>query len=156
LKNKGFLSAGKEFQMGFFNKLFGSKNDYPEIDPSSPVVNRLEKFKDHIETLSDEAKQPLEVVPGDDRAFVFIGKPPKKFGIAWIEDGQINNLKTLVERDNVEPPKVQALADRLRQIYENNQQTDRFTAHVGKCDVVVTPSDKFRKEVREVISQVTH
>jgi hypothetical protein len=61
-----------------------------------------------------------------------------------------------VERDNVEPPKVQALADRLRQIYENNQQTDRFKAHVGKCDVVVTPSDTFRKEVREVISQVTH
>ena len=142
--------------MGFFNKLFGDKKDYPTLDPSSPAVNRLEKFRDHIETLSDEAKQPLEVIPGDERAFVYIGKPPKKFGIAWIEDGQINNLKTLVERDNVEPSKVQALADRLRQIYEANQQSDRYKAQVGKCDVVVTPSDQFRKEVREVIAQVTH
>jgi hypothetical protein len=114
-------------------------------------LNCLEKFRPQLEALSAEAKQPLEVIPGEERAFVFIGKPPKKFGVAWIEEGQINNLK-----NRVGPQKVQAVAERLRKIYEANQQDERFSAKLGTCNLVVTPSDKFRNQLREVIQEATH
>jgi hypothetical protein len=137
--------------MGFFDRMFGEKKEYPELDPYSPTLNCLEKFRPQLEALSAEAKPPLEVIPGVERAFVFIGKPPKKFGIAWIEEGQVNNLK-----NRVDPQKVQALAERLRKIYEANQQGERFSAKLGACNLVVTPSDKFRNELREVIQEATH
>jgi hypothetical protein len=37
------------------------------------------------EKLAGETKDPLEVVPAEDSVYIFVGKPPKKFGIAWIE-----------------------------------------------------------------------
>ncbi len=142
--------------MGFLEKMFGGSKTYPELDPSSPAIGRLEQFRAQLEELTADVKQPLEVVPGDERAFVFIGKPPKKFGIAWIENGKINNLKSLVEDQHVDPQRVQALADRLKQIYEANQQDRRFSTRIGDRNVVVTPSDKFRHEVRNVIEEVIH
>lgn len=136
--------------MGFFERMFGEKRVYPQLDPYSPTGNYLEKFRHQLETLSEEARQPLEVVPGDEEAFVFIGKPPKKFGIAWIEEGELNSLK-----NQVEPQKVHALAERLRSVYEANQQDKRFSTKLGACNLVVTPSDKFRDELREVIQEAT-
>lgn len=142
--------------MGLLDKMFGGRQDYPELDPSSPASDRLEKYRNQIESLAAQARQPLEVIPGDERAFVFIGKPPKKFGIAWIEEGRINNLKTLVDQNQVNPQQAQAIAERLREIYEENMEDDRYTSAIGKGRVVVTPSDQFRKQVREVIDQTVH
>lgn len=142
--------------MGFLDKMFGGKNDYPQLDPASPASECLEKFRSQLESLSAQAKQPLEVIPDEDRAFVFIGKPPKKFGIAWIEEGQVNNLKTLVDEKQLEPQQAQAMAERLRRIYEENMEDERFTSAVGDRNVVVTPSDQFRTQVGEVIDRTLH
>ena len=142
--------------MGFLDKMFGSKEAYPELDPSSQALHRLERFRDQIETLSEQSKQRLEVIPGDERAFVFIGKPPKKFGIAWIEEGEIKNLKALVDQNHLSPQQAQAVAERLRKIYEENQQDERYSATVGDHRVVVTPSDEFRMQVKEVIQETLH
>jgi hypothetical protein len=150
------FASGKDGTMGFFDRIFGSGKEYPELDPSSPAQGRLDKFRTQLLELSSDVKQPLEVIPGDERAFVFIGSPPKKFGVAWVEEGKINNLKTLAEEKNVEPHKIQALAERLRKIYEANQQDERFSAKLGDRSVVVTPSDEFRMQIRGVIEEVVH
>jgi SepF-like predicted cell division protein (DUF552 family) len=142
--------------MGFLDKIFGGKQDYPELDGSSPVAGQLEHIRTELENLSQEAKQPLEVLPGEDSSYVFIGKPPKKFGVAWIEGGRVHNFKTLVEENGVNPARLQKIADKLRQVYEANQQDNRFSAKVGEKDVVVTPSDSFRRQVKEVIQEVLH
>ncbi len=140
--------------MGFFDKMFGGSKDYPQLDPANPAMDRLERFRSELEELSAKANQPLEVIPGDERAFVFIGKPPKKFGIAWVEEGKINNLKTLVDEQHASPQQVQAMADKLKDVYEANQQDERFCTRLGDREIVVTPSDTFRKQVRAVIEQV--
>ncbi|WP_305041868.1 hypothetical protein [Geoalkalibacter sp.] len=142
--------------MGFFDKIFGGKPDYPQLDSGSPAAGQLEHIRNELERLSAEAKQPLEVIPGEDSTYVFIGKPPKKFGVAWIEEGRVHNFKTLVEENGVEPSRLNKVAEDLRAIYEANQQDERFTAKLGDQDLVVTPSDSFRLQVRETIEKILH
>jgi hypothetical protein len=84
--------------MGILGKLFSGKQDYPSLDSSDPAAMQLESVRPPLEKLAAETNDPLEVVPAEDSVYVFIGKPPKKFGIAWIEDGdKIVNFKSLVD-----------------------------------------------------------
>ena len=142
--------------MGLFDKILRGKPDYPELDSSTAAAARLQNIRTELKTLHAEAKQPLEVVPGKDRSYVFIGKPPKKFGVAWIEGGRVHNFKTLVEEHGVEPARLQKIAETLRETYEANQENDRFTASIGEQDVVVIASVKFYREVGDVIQGVLH
>lgn len=142
--------------MGFFDRIFASSKGYPTLDDSSPAAGRIEKIRGQLESLSKQIHKPLEVIPGEEGSFVFIGKPPKEFGIAWIEGDKLHNLKTLAEEHGVKPEELKALSENLRKIYEANQDDERFTTKVGKKDILVTPSDKFRSQVSEVIRQATH
>lgn len=142
--------------MGFLDKLLGGKPDYPRLDDGSVAAGHLQHIRNQLQTLAEEAKQPLEVIPGEDSTYVFIGKPPKKFGVAWIEEGRVHNFKTLVEENGVEPRRLAQVAEQLREIYEANQQDERFSAKVGDKELVVTPSDDFRKQVHDTIQKVLH
>ncbi len=99
-------------------------------------------------------KDRLEVVPSEHAAYVFIGKPPKKFGLAWIHDGKISGLNTLVEEHGLKPLEVEKVVDQLRTAYERNADVDRFCTTVHDRDVVVTPSVKLETEVHEIIDKV--
>jgi hypothetical protein len=73
--------------MSLFGNLFSSKPDYPAIDPASTAASRIAEVKAQLGELAGQVKDPLEVVPAEHAAYVFIGKPPKRFGLAWIHDG---------------------------------------------------------------------
>ncbi len=141
--------------MGFFDRIFASSKGYPTLDESSPAADRIEKIRDQLESLSKQIHKPLEVVPAEDGAFVFIGKPPKDFGIAWIEGNKLHNLKTLAD-EGAQPDELKTLAENLRKIYEANLDDERFTAKLGKKNILVTPSEEFKNQVSEVIRQVHH
>ena len=82
--------------MGFLSKILGGdKKDYPVLESSNPIAQRIEHFRGDLENLAKEVSDPMEVIPTDSTAYVFLGKPPKRFGIAWIRDGKISNFKTL-------------------------------------------------------------
>ena len=140
--------------MGFFDKMFSARKDFPTLDPENPAAQRLERIREQLKTLSDQVHKPLEVIPGEEQAYVFIGKPPKNFGIAWIEGEKIKNFKTLAEEKNVDPQRLEAAAQKLRAIYEANQNAPHFLTRIGKEEVVVTPSAPFGKQVGEVIREV--
>jgi hypothetical protein len=142
--------------MSLFGGLFSSKPDYPAIDPSSSAASRLAEIKDELAELAEKTRDPLEVVPAEHAAYVFIGKPPKKFGLAWIHSGEIYGLHTLVEKHGLKPLQVEQLVGQLREAYERNQETDRFCMAVEDRDVVVTPSAKLEAEVHEIIEKVVH
>jgi hypothetical protein len=139
--------------MGFLETLFGSKRDYPPLDPASPVAGHLAKMHEQLEEIYQKAKKPLEVIPNEWGGYVLIGKPPKNFGIAWVEEGVVVSFKTLTEERGVEPKKLQALVEKLRATYEANKDIPRFAAKIGDQEVIVTPSDKFRKQVSEIIRE---
>ena len=141
--------------MGFFDRMRGKK-DYPELDGTSLAADRLEKIREQLESLSKRVHKPLEVIPGEEGGFVFIGKPPKDFGIAWIEDGKLHTFKSLVEEDGVDPQELPKISESLRKAYEANLEDERFTAKLGKKDIVVTPNEQFRSQVTNIIHQATH
>jgi len=142
--------------MSLFGNLFSSKPNYPAIDPSSPAASRVAEIKTQLGELAGQVKDPLEVIPAEDAAYVFIGKPPKKFGLAWIHDGKISGLNKLVEEQGLKPLEVQKVVDQLRKVYERNADVDRFCTNVQNREVVITPSAKMEKEVHEIIEKVVH
>ena len=142
--------------MSLFGNLFSSKPDYPAIDPTSTAAMRVAEVESELGQLAEQVKDPLEVVPAEHAAYVFIGKPPKKFGLAWIHEGQISGLNTLVEEHGLKPLEVEKVLDQLRDAYERNADVNRFCTTVQDRDVVVTPSARLEKEVHEIIDNVVH
>lgn len=142
--------------MGFFNKLFGGQKEYPHLDAQSSAARRLDTLREPLETLADQLNDALEVVPGEEKAYVFVGKPPKRFGLAWIEDGEVRNFKNLVEEKGLSQKRLTGLTERLREAYEKSASAQRFSATIGTKNVVVTPSEQLKREVGEVIETATN
>ncbi len=137
--------------MGFLDKLLHKEKSFPELEPSSQTAQQFEKFRDGLENLTKEVSDPLEVVPTDDTAYIFIGKPPKKFGVAWIRDGKINNFKTLVQDKNLPEMKLQLMSERLRKAYQKSDTASRYSTSIADHKVTVTESPFLAQEFRELI-----
>ena len=142
--------------MGLLGKIFSSKPDFPAIAPHSTAAMRLATVEKELHELAETVNDPLEVVPAEHTAYVFLGKPPKKFGLAWIHDGKISGLNTLVSEHGLKPGEVEKVVEQLRDAYERNADVSRFSTTVQDRDVVVTPSVKLENEVHEIIKKVVH
>ena len=141
--------------MGFFDKLMGGGTpEYPELDASSPAAAKLAGVKDKLAELAAEVKDPIEVVPADNAAYVFIGKPPKTFGIAWIENGEINNFKTLLEKKGAAPLTLEKLSNKLREAYVKDAPDEKFSIMAGDRKITVIPSDSLAADVKAIIDHV--
>ncbi|MEK6197061.1 MAG: hypothetical protein N2B58_02650 [Desulfobacterales bacterium] len=138
--------------MGFMDKLFGSAKEYPPLNKDNPAAQKIDALRQPVEKLLSEVKDPVEVVPGDETAFFFIGKPPKKFGVAWVgKDGKVVNFKSLVEEKGLSPISLERLSDRLKQIYIQHQEEPRYSVTINEKQVVVTPSEALKNDIRKVI-----
>ena len=138
--------------MGFMDKLFGSSKEYPPLNEDNPAAQRLEALRQPVEKLISEIKDPLEVVPGDETAFFFIGKPPKKFGVAWVgKDGKVINFKSLVEEKGLSIISLEKLSDRLKQVYIEHQEEPRYSMTIQDKQIVVTPSETLKSDIKKVI-----
>ena len=140
--------------MGILGNLFSSKPDYPELDPDSAAARRLAEVEKELDELAGQVNDPLEIVPSEHAAYVYIGKPPKNFGLAWIHGGKISGLNTLVEEHDLTPLEVEKVVDQLREAYERHAEDKRYCATVRDHDVVVTPSRGFEQEVHEIIDEI--
>lgn len=138
--------------MSFLDKLFGGGKKYPELDDTSPAAKQLAAVKNYLEELTDKVKDPLEVVPAEDSAYVFIGNPPKNFGMAWIENGKVHNFKTLSQEKGVEQKKLLKLVDKLADAYSQRESLSRFTATIGARPITVTPSKELASDVKNIIA----
>jgi len=140
--------------MGILGKFFGGKHDYPSLDSSAPAAKQLESVRPPLEKLVDEIKDPLEVVPAEDSVYVFVGKPPKKFGIAWIEDGdKIVNFKSLVDEKGLSQESLQNLSEKLREAYIAHQDKPRYVTRISDREVVVIPSTSLLNNLKDVVEQ---
>jgi len=138
--------------MGFLDKLLGSSKDYPPLDNSDPAAQKIDALRQPVENFVSEINDPLEVIPDDETAFFFIGKPPKKFGVAWVgKDGKVVNFKSLVEEKGLSMISLEKLSDRLKQIYIEHQEEPRYSISISEKNVVVTPSETLKTDIRKVI-----
>ena len=139
--------------MGLFDKLFGGTSSYPELDQENPAARRLAGVEDGIKSLTEKTKDRLEVVPAEDKAFVFVGKPPKQFGLVWIKGQDVTNLKNYLSESNIDSKKAATLVDALTEAYQRSQKEQRFRAQLAGRDVVVTPSDRLALEVERILER---
>ena len=137
--------------MGFFSK----KLNYPELDSDNPAAEKVHKFEGPLQDLMKQVSDPLEVVPAEDHAFVFIGKPPKKFGVAMIEDGAVQSFIAVAKEKGLDQAKIQMMNEQLRDAYVHNLDAQRYKAVVAGKEVVVTPCMQLDQEVKQIMSSMS-
>jgi hypothetical protein len=134
--------------------LFSKKVVYPELGDDHPAAKQFESIETPLKELIGQVSGPLEIVPADNHAYVFIGKPPKKFGVAVLEDGTIHNFVALAKEKGLGNPKILALVDKLGDAYKQNQDSERFKKTVSGKDVVVIPCQKLEAQLAEIIQSI--
>lgn len=141
--------------MGLLGSLFGGQKDHPALDPSSPVTPRLERNRELLEGFARRVSDKLEIVPGERGTYVFVGKPPKTFGIVWFHDGAESNFKKLMQEKGLSAAQVQDLSDALRQAYARTEAEPRYSYELAGRTVTVTPSPTLQQDVAQIIRAVT-
>jgi len=136
--------------------LFTKKLNYPELDSGNPAAEQVHEFEDQLQDLMGQVKDPIEVVPAQDHAYVFIGKPPKKFGVAMIQDGAVQSFLTAAREKGLDQLRIQKLNGQLRDAYMHNMDAQRFKTNVAGKEVVVTPCSQLDQEVKAIFGSMDH
>jgi len=139
-----------------FDKWFGGAKDYPPLPADNDAHAKLNEVQGQLEELAGRVKDSLEVVPAEHEAFVYLGHPPKRFGIAWIHDGKVSALNEIVDENNLSQPEVQKLVGKLGKAYEHAGDAPRYSAEVAGKKVVVIPSRGLGQEVHQIFESATH
>ena len=142
--------------MGMLDKLFGGKNDYPPLPSDNDALAKLDEVKIQLEELANRVHDHMEVVPCEHEAYVYMGKPPKRFGIAWLHDGKVDGLNELVDQHKLSQSQVQKLIGALGAAYEHARDAPRYSAEVAGKQVTVIPSRGLGKEVHQIIEGAIH
>lgn len=140
--------------MGLFGKLFGGgEPELPALDPASAGAQILENFRPQFEALIKKIDDRYEVVPSEKILYVFLGKPPGMFGIAWFVEGDAeeHNMKKLMSRKGLPQRKIDNIMMRLRTSYTEMQKEPRFGTQVAGKKVVVTPSAAFADQLYTIL-----
>jgi hypothetical protein len=142
--------------MGMLDKWFGGKNDYPPLPADNEASAKLDEVKPQLEELANRIHDHLEVVPGEHEAYVYLGKPPKRFGIAWLHDGKVDGLNELVDQHKLSQSQVQKLVSALGAAYEHASEAPRYSTEVAGKQITVIPSRGLGKEVHQIIEGAIH
>lgn len=140
--------------MGFFDGLRGKKEDYPALDPNSKAAQRLSAHQADLEDLAKRAKDRLEAVPSDRGLYVYIGKPPKQFGVVWYENGEEHSFMSVMKQHGLTQLQIQQISDELRDVYTAHKDQPRFSYPLKQQEVVVTPDETLARDVERVIQEI--
>jgi len=142
--------------MGLLDKFFGGKVDYPPLPAGNEALAQLDEMKAPLEELAHKVHDHLEVVPGRARSLVFLGKPPKNFGVAWIHDGKVTGLKEFAEEHHLTQVEVGKMIVRLGEAYQHASETPRYSAEFGGKQMVVIPSQGLEQEMHQIMANTLH
>ena len=142
--------------MGFFDSMFGKKEQYPPLDVNSGTMELIKAMQTPLEKFCQDTDDTLELIPTAETAYVFLGTPPKRFAITWIDkDGTILNFKSLSEQKGVSDMKLQRLIGELGNAYRDSIKDDRFSTTLGGKELTVTQSDTLATNLKRVIEEAT-
>lgn len=141
--------------MGFLSSVFGEKKDaHPQLDRESVAGRRIVQRQAELEAFVRKVKDRIEIVPAQDATYLFIGKPPGSFGVAWLAGGREHSMKTLMQERGLSAGNVQILSDQLREVYKAHLGAERFQTQVAGTTVLVTPSEALAEDVRRIIDAI--
>ena len=139
--------------MGFLGKLFGGGEEHPPLE-GTPAAQRFERHREVVTAFAGKLHDRLEVIPGEKFLYAFIGRPPEAFGIAWFENGEEHNLKSLMKTRGLTQEQLGHISNELRSAYMRSANEPRYAFQAGKKKVVVTPSASLEKELLKIIHEV--
>lgn len=139
--------------MGMFGKWFGGAQEYPPLPADNDAMAKLDEMRAQLDELAAKVNDHLEVVPAEHEAYVYLGKPPKRFGIAWIHDGKLDGIKELVEEHNLSQADAQKMIGFLGDAYEGAIDEPRYSAELAGKTVVVIPSRELGREVHKIMER---
>ncbi|MCY1304211.1 hypothetical protein D9M70_539570 [compost metagenome] len=142
--------------MGLLDKFFGSKVAYPPLPAGNEALLKLDEVKAPLEELAHKVSDHLQVVPAEHEAFVFLGKPPESFGIAWIHDGKVSSLNDMAKEHHLSQVEVGELIFRLGEAYQHASESPRYSAEFGGKQMVVIPSQGLEQEVHQIMANTLH
>jgi hypothetical protein len=151
---KRWQTPEKEALMGFFDSLFAGKKEHPPLDPGSTAAKQIQEFQEPLEKICQQTSDNLELIPTADTAYIFLGNPPKRFAITWIDqNGNIQNFKTLVEERGVPQTRLERLIGNLGNAYRQSKNEARFSSNMGGKTITVTLSDSLAGNLKQVIAE---
>jgi hypothetical protein len=142
--------------MGMFDNWFGGKKDYPPLPADNKAMAKLDEVKTQLEELAKRVHDHLEVVPAEHEAYVYLGHPPKRFGMAWIHDGKVSSLHELMEEHQLSREQAMKLMDDLGHAYEHASEETRYSTDLGGKTIVVIPSLGLGQEVHDIVESAIH
>ena len=120
--------------MGILGKVFGAKHDYPPLDSSNPAAKQLESVLPPLEELAEKTSDPLEIVPTEDSAYIFVGKPPKKL---VVKAGGFRDIITNGKTIKHVPMKDQSGIERQRKVVKKSSPLVAGRKSRGKRGAVI-------------------
>jgi len=139
--------------MDILKNLVGGEK-HPPLPEDNYATARVRQVQNELHQLVSETKDRIEVVPAEHLAYVFIGKPPKKFGMAWITGGEVANLGELAKAKNFSPITLEKIEDELGEAYRQSESDQRYECAIGGETVIVTPSESLESEVHRIIQAI--
>ena len=136
--------------MGFFSR----KPKYPDLDSNSPAAGQVQEVEEPLKDLIQQVSDPIEVVTSKDHAYVFIGKPPKKFGVAMFEEDKVQGFVAMAKEKGLDPAVVLKINEKFRDAYEENMDAERYKTSIAGKEIVVTPCAKLADQVAQIVSNI--
>lgn len=134
--------------------LFGRKSEtFPQLDPSSAAAARLAALGAQLEPFVRRVRGRLELVPSAEAVYVYLGRPPDDFGMAWFEGGREVSFPSLREDQGLSQTRIQALSAKLKAAYLHNSEAPRYETMIAGRSVLVTPSDSLAARIRQAIDE---
>jgi len=140
--------------MGILGRLFKKEEEHPVLDASSPAAGRIQEFKGELEQFIQKMHDRIQLVPAEDTVYIYVGKPPGMFGMAWFENGAEVNFKTLMTKvKGLSQRRVQHISLKLGEAYENHKEAPRYSVDISGKTLTVIPSDTLASEIKRIIKE---
>ncbi len=137
--------------MGLFGK---KKPKYQELETSSPVAEVFNSRKNQVKTVLDAHEDNIEMIPGKEKTYFYIGKPPKMFGFAWHDGSRVIELKDVIREKKFIPMRIDMVVGELRKAYEETMNDPRYSALVDDKRVIITDSSGVDSHLEEICARI--
>lgn len=138
--------------MGLFDAFVGPK--HPELAADHPAAATVASLGDGFASFVASANDRMEAVVGDgSTAYVFVGKPPKAFGLVWFEDGVRSDVRAEMEAHRMTRETASILVSGLGDVYTRHSAAERFAHKVAGHAVTITPSVEFHTDIANAIAR---
>jgi hypothetical protein len=139
--------------VGFLDRLKGT-SALPTLDLSGSAERLIEPYTERLADLARQAGA-LEIVAAADNLYVFVGNPPKNFGLIWYHDGEEQNFKRLAEERGFAYAQLERFTNDLRATYTKHREAPRFARKIGRYTATVIPSESFGADVAAIVQSYT-